>query len=71
MHDGPHPADSANFRVNWILNGRNTFQSTVRKSKACFKAHPKSSVHKMSNLPSARVNISRLFSNTGIEFAGP
>ncbi|KAJ8976760.1 hypothetical protein NQ317_003720, partial [Molorchus minor] len=55
----------------WILNGKQTVRSELRKCTICFRAKPFDNNYYMGDLPKARVNPGRIFSSIGVDFAGP
>ena len=55
----------------WIPDGINTVKKHVRSCQICARYNAKTMQQQMAALPSARVNFSRPFTHTGIDFAGP
>lgn len=55
----------------WIVKGLQRIKSVLRKCVPCFKAHPRNSPQLMGTLSEPRVNFSKAFLHTGVDFAGP
>nr|XP_040233604.2 uncharacterized protein LOC120956287 [Anopheles coluzzii] len=55
----------------WPLNAKNTIRKVIRKCIVCFKANPLKTTQLMGDLPSYRVQPAPVFSNTGVDYAGP
>lgn len=55
----------------WILNCRNTIRHRIHKCMVCYRYRAKGSHQLMGNLPEARVNESRCFTHTGVDYCGP
>lgn len=55
----------------WIPNGFNTVKKYVRSCQRCARFNAKIMTQKMAPLPEPRVNVSRPFMHTGIDYAGP
>ncbi|GBO28678.1 hypothetical protein AVEN_185716-1 [Araneus ventricosus] len=71
LHTGAE-ATLANIRTKfWLIDGRNYIRKIIRKCVPCLKVSAKSSNQVMADLPSCRVNISRVFTRVGIDFCGP
>ncbi|GJQ82633.1 hypothetical protein Trydic_g9938 [Trypoxylus dichotomus] len=71
LHAGAH-AELAAVRLNyWPLNGRNAVRSALRGCLTCFKVNPSKLEQRMGDLPDYRVNVSRPFLATGVDYAGP
>lgn len=71
LHAGPQSILSLLRETYWPINGRNAVRSVLTKCITCFRANPTASSQKMGDLPSDRVNPSRPFLITGLDFAGP
>ncbi|XP_031635614.1 uncharacterized protein LOC116348687 [Contarinia nasturtii] len=54
----------------WVINGRQTVGSQIRKCIICFRNKPELATQMMGNLPYHRVNPSKPFSATGIDYTG-
>lgn len=68
MHSGLQATMSAVRQRFWPLPLRSTARKII--SIICFKAKPLLSEALMGSLPAPRVNISRLFSHCGVDYAG-
>ncbi|XP_065078747.1 uncharacterized protein LOC135701754 [Ochlerotatus camptorhynchus] len=55
----------------WPLGGRNLARKIVHQCQRCFRAKPSIIQQQMGELPAARVNVSRPFSKTGVDYFGP
>ena len=71
MHGGPGLTYSYAIRMTWLIGGRAQVRAFVRNCITCARARARPSTKKMGDLPSARINPSRPFSHTGLDYAGP
>jgi len=71
LHGGPQLLLSEVRRLYWPLLGRVTARSVVRRCVRCTKAHPRFDHPIMAALPRDRVQCTRPFTVTGVDFAGP
>lgn len=71
LHGGPQLMLSTLRNSYWILNGKSLVKRYVRSCVTCVRQAPRFLSQLMGNLPSARVTMSRPFSISGIDFAGP
>ncbi|CAI6343037.1 unnamed protein product [Macrosiphum euphorbiae] len=71
LHCGPQALLAEVRRRYWPLMGRRTARTVVRKCVKCIRASPKFTTPLMGQLPKDRVRMSRSFSTTGVDFAGP
>ncbi|XP_050076085.1 uncharacterized protein LOC126563480 [Anopheles maculipalpis] len=55
----------------WPLNVKSTIRKVTRKCIVCFKANPFKTTQMMGDLPSYRVQPAPVFSDTGVDYAGP
>ncbi|CAG7825442.1 unnamed protein product, partial [Allacma fusca] len=55
----------------WIVRGRAVVKTFVQKCVTCFRHRAATAAQKMGDLPPMRVNQSRAFLKTGVDFAGP
>lgn len=55
----------------WIPHGVNTVKKQLRNCQRCARFNARPLTQKMAALPEPRVNISRPFTHTGIDYAGP
>ncbi|KAL0860883.1 hypothetical protein ABMA27_009420 [Loxostege sticticalis] len=71
LHGGPLLMLNV-IRANyWITNVKSLVKLHVRKCLACIRYSPRFATQLMGNLPAARVTISKPFSSSGVDFAGP
>lgn len=54
----------------WIVHGRSTVKKQLHRCTICFRFRKQTAIQKMGNLPSIRLQQSRPFAYTGIDFAG-
>lgn len=71
LHGGNKLTLSVIRHTYWIINGIQAVKSILHKCIKCHRFKAKGLEQLMGNLPSARVNPSRAFSNTGVDYAGP
>lgn len=71
LHAGPRNLLNHIRNKWWPINGKRIASSVVHKCNTCFKFQPRFQTQIMGNLPSYRINPSKPFLNTGIDFAGP
>lgn len=71
LHAGPQLLLSEVRRQYWPLLGRVNARSVVRRCVKCTRACPRFDQPLMAALPKDRVQCARLFTVTGIDFAGP
>ena len=71
MHGGPGLTYSYAIRTTWLIGGRAQVRAFVRSCITCARARARPSTQEMGDLPSARINPSRPFSHTGLDYAGP
>ncbi|XP_055623690.1 uncharacterized protein LOC129767094 [Toxorhynchites rutilus septentrionalis] len=55
----------------WILGGRNLLRQAYHRCITCFRQKPKLIQQMTADLPASRVNPSRPFSVTGLDYCGP
>jgi len=71
LHCGPQVLLAEVRRRFWPLKGRLMARSVTQKCVRCVKATPRFPQPLMAPLPKARVQCSRPFTVTGVDFAGP
>lgn len=71
LHPGLHTLLSHISIKYWALRGRIIAKLTVCKCLQCFQAQPKFSSPFMALLLGVRVNVGRVFSQTGVDYCGP
>lgn len=71
LHGGPQLLLSEVRRLYWPLLGRVTARSVVRRCVKCTRAQPRFNHPMMAALPRDRVQCTRPFTVTGVDFAGP
>jgi len=55
----------------WLILARSRIKGVVHKCIKCRNANPKTSSQLMGQLPLIKVNFSRLFSNSGVDYCEP
>lgn len=71
FHTGPYLLSSILRKKYWIIAGRDIIRNCIRKSNICFKVDPKPIFPVMAALPPTRVQETKPFLNTGVDYAGP
>jgi len=71
LHCGPQALLADIRRVYWPIKGRITARSAILRCVRCAKAKPQFTQPLMGQQPRQRVEISRPFAVTGVDFAGP
>ncbi|KAL4702854.1 hypothetical protein ACJJTC_007108 [Scirpophaga incertulas] len=71
LHAGPQLLLGILRSKYWILSARNAVRKRINKCVNCFKVNPKPTYPYMGDLPSARLEKSKAFLHTGIDYAGP
>jgi len=71
LHTGPQLLFSEVRRLYWPLLGRVTARSVVWHCVQCMKTQPRFNHSMMAALPKDRVQSTRPFTVTGVDFAGP
>ncbi|XP_057656756.1 uncharacterized protein LOC130894159 [Diorhabda carinulata] len=71
LHAGPQTLLSVIRQNYWPMQGRNSVRGILRKCVICFKVSPSAGLQKMGDLPSTRVQPSRIFSVLGVDYTGP
>ncbi|KAL4702074.1 hypothetical protein ACJJTC_016046 [Scirpophaga incertulas] len=71
-HAGPQLLMSILRKKYWILSGRRIVRSRFNACNACFRCRPKPfSPPVMASLPECRLQVSKSFAHTGIDYCGP
>lgn len=71
LHAGPQCLLAYIRQQYWPIGGRKAISSIINKCVTCFRLKPNISQHIMGSLPPDRVQPSRAFCTTGIDFCGP
>lgn len=71
LHGGPQLLLAEVRRRYWPVKGRLIARSIFRRCIQCIKAKPTFVTPSMGHLPKQRVQYTRPFTNTGVDFAGP
>lgn len=71
LHGGPLLMLNVIRTSYWITNVKSLVKVHVKKCPACVRYAPKFATQLMGNLPPARVTVSKPFSSSGVDFAGP
>lgn len=71
MHCGAQNLLSSVRERFWPVAGRNACKKVIRGCVICFKVNPSHSDYLMGNLPNVRTNPISIFSNVGVDYAGP
>ncbi|XP_060861782.1 uncharacterized protein LOC132938783 [Metopolophium dirhodum] len=71
LHCGPQLLLAEIRQRYWPLSGRLLARSTVRRCVKCVRSKPTFQIPIMAPLPKERVQCSRPFTYTGVDFAGP
>lgn len=71
MHGGAQLTLNHIRRKYWIVDGRNKVRLFIGRCVTCYRNAPKISSQLMGDLPGTRVNPSRPFMHTGVDYAGP
>uniref|UniRef100_A0A8D9BE06 Integrase catalytic domain-containing protein n=1 Tax=Cacopsylla melanoneura TaxID=428564 RepID=A0A8D9BE06_9HEMI len=71
LHTGTHLLLTLIRQKYWIISARSQVKKHVNKCNHCFRISPKPSFPKMGDLPECRVNESKPFLHTGVDYCGP
>lgn len=71
LHGGVQLMMATLQRKYWIIDSRNSIRHRTHKCTTCFRQRAEAAQQKMGDLPAARINIARPFSNSGVDYAGP
>lgn len=71
LHGGPQLTLRVLRQNFWILGARNLVKSHIHRCVPCARQSAKATTQIMSDLPSNRVNPSRPFQHSGVDYAGP
>lgn len=58
-------------RQVWIINGRNIIKQHIHRCVTCYRFRTKCSEQIMGDLPTPRLQVTRPFTNVGVDYAGP
>ncbi|XP_053964178.1 uncharacterized protein LOC128867103 [Anastrepha ludens] len=70
-HAGPQSSLAAIRMQFWPIGGRKTTARTLQKCVICCRSKPKLFEHIMADLPKERIQASRAFIVTGVDYCGP
>jgi hypothetical protein len=71
LHGGPQATLAAIRQQYWPLGGKGVVKQVIRRCIQCKKTNPPICHQQMGDLPATRVQPSRPFINTGVDYAGP
>ncbi|XP_063911207.1 uncharacterized protein LOC135128239 [Zophobas morio] len=71
LHAGPQATLAILREKFWVLTGRNVVRKIIQKCMRCYRLKPQPCSERMGNLPSYRIEPSRPFSKTGLDYCGP
>ena len=71
LHAGTQLTLSLLREKYWIIHARQSVKSIIAKCTTCIRHRGQTMNQVMGNLPSSRINPSDVFSNVGIDYAGP
>jgi hypothetical protein len=71
LHGGPQATLAAIRQQYWPLGGKGVVKQVIRRCIQFKKTNPPICHQQMGNLPATRVQPSRPFINTGVDYAGP
>lgn len=71
LHAGPQATLAALNRQFWIINGRSVVRHLLHKCHKCFRDRAKTLQQQMADLPASRVEPTRPFLRSGVDYAGP
>lgn len=71
LHGGPQLTLNYLRSKYWIINAKDVIRNLIRKCVKCIRYGASISHPMMGQLPSSRVTISRPFSRSGVDYAGP
>lgn len=71
LHGGTQLTLASIRRQFWILGGRAPIRSFIQRCLVCVRHRAQTQIQQMGQLLASRVNPSRPFSHTGVDYAGP
>ncbi|VEN51227.1 unnamed protein product [Callosobruchus maculatus] len=71
LHTGAYLLECLLRQKYWIMGGRNLIRQRVYKCNKCFRLKPKNVPPLMANLPAQRVQATKAFLHTGVDYFGP
>jgi len=71
LHLGPQGLLAYLRQAYWIISGRQVIRRVLRNCIVCFRSRPTNQMQLMGNLPKSRVNPSRTFLHSSLDYAGP
>ena len=70
-HGGPQLVQAVLSQKYWIIRARDAIRYKIQKCVVCTRHRAMTQTQLMGDLPTARVNPSRPFTTTGVDYAGP
>lgn len=71
LHGGPQLVLGLLRKKYWVLNARNAVRLHIYRCIKCHRFKATSASQLMGSLPEPRINLTRAFTHTGVDYAGP
>ena len=71
LHSGCQATLNSMRQKFWPIQGKSQVQGVIHRCIPCLRAKPQLSSYEMGNLPTVRINQSRVFSKVGVDYCGP